>query len=629
MVASRRCRRTASQGSVVKRVLVTGASGFIGSHTLESLVDRGYDVHAVASRAIPFEREGVTWHQANLLDDGERGALVARVEPTHLLHLAWFVAPGKVIDAVVNVDWTRASLALYEEFVASGGQRAVTAGSSYEYDWRFGYCSEEVTPLVPDTVYGSCKKALGEVVSAYAGTCGLASAWPRIFFLYGPREHPDRLVSSVVRSLLDESPALCSRGAQIRDYLFVEDAADALVALLDSDVSGPVNIGSGRPITVKELVLTDDGDEWRPDLIRLGAIPARANDAPTSSSPTSADSRTSSAGRRRAGLDAGPRRTDRGGGRTYVHLRERGMSTRGEVGGPGIGHGRLRRSSSFPLGGSLLGDVRDAAVPRRSHGITAFDGGWVFDADPHISFTKVDRVEELFAESVDGDYREIGTNLNNYWKGHWIEHPAQCNLYGLPADLVARIVLDFVEEQSAETGEVRNYADWLVASFGRTFAETFPMEYGLKFHTTTAEDIDDRLVGPRLYRADLGGGSAGRALAGDAGRPLHRGLPVSEPRRFVYFLTRFIGEFRAPPRSDSSSRPPRPRRDDVHVRERFCRGFRPRGVVDPTSGADPTDRRRPTRRARSRGEACVQHGGDCQPRGGSAGAPRRPLDVLL
>jgi nucleoside-diphosphate-sugar epimerase len=264
----------------VKRVLVTGASGFIGSHCLAPLVDRGYDVHAVASRAIPFELDGVTWHRANLLDDGEQRALIAGVEPTHLLHLAWFVAPGKVIDAVVNVDWTRASLGLYEEFVSSGGERALSGGSSYEYDWRFGYCLEDVTPLVPDTVYGSCKKALGEIVTAYADTCGLASAWARIFFLYGPREHPDRLVSSVVRSLLADTPALCSHGEQIRDYLYVEDVAEALVALLDSDVVGPVNVGSGRPIALKDIVNTIGDKLGRPDLIQLGAIPARVNDAP-------------------------------------------------------------------------------------------------------------------------------------------------------------------------------------------------------------------------------------------------------------------------------------------------------------------------------------------------------------
>lgn len=264
----------------MSRVLVTGASGFIGSHCLEPLLARGYDVHAVASREIPFKLEGVTWHRADLLDDRERAAVVSRVEPTHLLHLAWFVAPGKVIDAVVNLDWTRASLGLYKEFVTCGGQRVVTAGSSYEYDWRFGYCSEDVTPLAPDTVYGACKKALGDLVSAYAGACEVASAWARIFFLYGPREHPDRLVSSVVRSLLTDAPAMCSHGEQIRDYLYVEDVGDALASLLDSEVVGAVNVGSGRPIALKELVAAIGDKLGKPELIRLGAIPARANDAP-------------------------------------------------------------------------------------------------------------------------------------------------------------------------------------------------------------------------------------------------------------------------------------------------------------------------------------------------------------
>jgi nucleoside-diphosphate-sugar epimerase len=264
----------------VKRVLVTGASGFIGSHCLDPLVSRGYEVHAVASRAIPFELEGVTWHRTDLLDDRARAGLVSSVAPTDLLHLAWFVAPGKVIDAAVNFDWTRASLGLYKEFVECGGQRAVTAGSSYEYDWRFGYCSEDVTPLGPDTTYGACKKALGELVAAYSDVSGLASAWARIFFLYGPREHPDRLVSSVVRSLLADAPALCSHGEQIRDYLYVADVAEALAVLLDSDVEGAVNVGSGRPIALKELVAAIGDKLGKPELIRLGAIPARANDAP-------------------------------------------------------------------------------------------------------------------------------------------------------------------------------------------------------------------------------------------------------------------------------------------------------------------------------------------------------------
>lgn len=132
-----------------------------------------------------------------------------------------------------------------------------------------------------------------------------------------------------------------------------------------------------------------------------------------------------------------------------------------------------------------------------------FDGGWVFDEGPHISFTKVDRIKELFAQSVESDFREFSTIVNNHWKGHWIKHPAQCNLYGLPAELVTRILLDFVKAQQSDAPEIRNYADWLVASFGRTFAETFPMEYGLKYHTTPAENMTTDWIGPRLYQADL------------------------------------------------------------------------------------------------------------------------------
>jgi nucleoside-diphosphate-sugar epimerase len=165
-------------------------------------------------------------------------------------------------------------------FHESGGTRIVAAGSAYEYDWRYGYCSEEVTPLAPDTAYGACKRALGELTGAFAEVAGIESAWPRIFFLYGPREHPDRLVSSVIRKVLAETPAPCSHGRQIRDYLHVQDAADAVVAILDSDVRGAVNVGSGRPIALKQLVGAVGEKLGRPDLIELGAIPARANDAP-------------------------------------------------------------------------------------------------------------------------------------------------------------------------------------------------------------------------------------------------------------------------------------------------------------------------------------------------------------
>ncbi len=129
--------------------------------------------------------------------------------------------------------------------------------------------------------------------------------------------------------------------------------------------------------------------------------------------------------------------------------------------------------------------------------------GFVFDDGPHISFTKIERIQKLLAESVDHDYEVIQARSNNYWKGHWIKHPAQCNLYGLPEKNVVDILYDFIGAQNRKAGELKNYKDWLYASFGKIFAEMFPMKYGEKFHTTTADNMTTEWIGPRLYQANL------------------------------------------------------------------------------------------------------------------------------
>jgi nucleoside-diphosphate-sugar epimerase len=262
-----------------KRVLLTGASGFIGSHCIAGLLARGYEVHAVARRTPPDAR-GAIWHEADLLQPGVGTALAKRIEPTHLLHLAWFVVPGKLISSPENFAWVTASMDLLQGFAAHGGKRFVACGSAYEYDWSYGYCSEKLTPATPNTVYGACKQALRLMAESFAAQAGLSAAWGRVFFLYGPNEHPDRLVSSVIRSVLKGAPARCSHGRQIRDYMHVQDVADGLMALLDSDVSGTVNVASGQATTIRDIVLAAGRLMGRPELIHLGALPARANDAP-------------------------------------------------------------------------------------------------------------------------------------------------------------------------------------------------------------------------------------------------------------------------------------------------------------------------------------------------------------
>lgn len=129
--------------------------------------------------------------------------------------------------------------------------------------------------------------------------------------------------------------------------------------------------------------------------------------------------------------------------------------------------------------------------------------GFTFDEGPHVSFTRNERMQKLLSGNIGGKYETIYAKVNNLWNGHWIKHPAQVNLHGLPADLVVNIIKDFVEAQTAPEGPIRNYKEWLYAAFGKAFAETFPMVYGHKYHTTTADNMSTDWLGPRLYRPKL------------------------------------------------------------------------------------------------------------------------------
>jgi protoporphyrinogen oxidase len=131
------------------------------------------------------------------------------------------------------------------------------------------------------------------------------------------------------------------------------------------------------------------------------------------------------------------------------------------------------------------------------------DDGFIFDDGPHISFTDDKRLQELLAENINQEYETLKATVKNYWKGHWIKHPAQCNLYGLPTELIVKVIDDFVETKQKSNGQITNYKEWLYAKFGKTFAETFPMVYGKKYHTVDAENMDIDWLGPRLYQPEL------------------------------------------------------------------------------------------------------------------------------
>ncbi len=142
----------------------------------------------------------------------------------------------------------------------------------------------------------------------------------------------------------------------------------------------------------------------------------------------------------------------------------------------------------------------------RPGGLTTSFGsgdGFIFDEGVHISFTKNERVKNLFAQSTGQRFETGNVYCNNYWHGHWIKHPAQVNLNGLPTDLVVNCIQDFVEARQVQNPRIENYHDWLLAAYGKTFAETFPMVYTRKYHTTDAVNMSTDWLGPRLYRPSL------------------------------------------------------------------------------------------------------------------------------
>jgi nucleoside-diphosphate-sugar epimerase len=260
------------------RVMVTGASGFIGRHCVPALLERGCKVHAVSRGPAAWEAPGLIWHQADILQPASIAQVFAECQPTHLIHSAWNIAPDHWISAD-NLTWAARSMDLLHEAQRCGIRRVVGIGTCAEYGPDHDLCDERSTPMRPVGVYAQAKHATQILFDAAVEALGLSTAWARLFFPYGPFDRPTKLIPYTIRQLLKGEPAELSSGQQVRDPIFASDVGGAIVAVLFSDVTGPVNIASGIGMAVRELVLRVGELMGRPGLIRLGARPTPSLEA--------------------------------------------------------------------------------------------------------------------------------------------------------------------------------------------------------------------------------------------------------------------------------------------------------------------------------------------------------------
>lgn len=265
------------------RLLVTGASGFVGSQVVRTALAGGQRVVAlVRSRARAAHLAGLSGDlrllEADLADPAamRRAALAAAADAA--LHLAWSIGPD-YRDTPDNLACVQGSLGLLAGLIDGGCRRIVFVGSHLELA-PSARDMDETLAVAPRSLYAVCKDAVHRIAATYAGASRRSFAWARLFNLYGPEQPDWALVPSIIAPLLAGRPCAVARAAQVRAFLHVRDVADALLALTRSPVEGTVHIGTEAGLTVRELALRVGQRLGRTDLLAFPDPGALASEAP-------------------------------------------------------------------------------------------------------------------------------------------------------------------------------------------------------------------------------------------------------------------------------------------------------------------------------------------------------------
>lgn len=270
-----------SEGLIPRRCLVTGATGHVGAALTHRLLADGCEVAVLVRPESDLWRIGDVQDQVTLI----RGALgdldsarepLRAWQPDTAFHLAWGGVTGAFRNDTAQITQNvSGSLELLDAVREAGCRCWVGVGSQAEYGAVDGLLREDL-PTRPETAYGVAKRALGMLTEKLCAMTGMRWVWVRLLATYGPKDDPRHLLPAVITQLLDGQAPQLTPGAQRWDYLYIDDAAEALARLaLDTDAAGVFNLGSGEAHTVRSLTETvrDLIDPALP--LNFGAVPYR------------------------------------------------------------------------------------------------------------------------------------------------------------------------------------------------------------------------------------------------------------------------------------------------------------------------------------------------------------------
>ena len=262
----------------MKKVLVTGATGFIGNHVINELLGNGYKV--IATSANPEKAVTMEWYNNVAYIPLDLKTLSADIDyyaffnkPDLLIHLAWEGLPNYKLAFHLEENLPRHYFFL-ENLVMHGLCDITVTGTCFEYGMQEGCLNEEMEAF-PNNPYGIAKDTLRKKLEKLQNQTPFIFKWIRLFYMYGKGQNPNSLLSQLDRALLNgEQVFNMSGGEQGRDFLPVEKvAANIARVALQEKITGIVNCCSGEPITVKGFVENYVESQGKKINLNLGYYP--------------------------------------------------------------------------------------------------------------------------------------------------------------------------------------------------------------------------------------------------------------------------------------------------------------------------------------------------------------------